>query len=68
MSFFAPSLTPTPSSAVGPPARLQLSGITKRYPAVVANNAVSLTVQPGEIHADESYLRCGAARRRQHLL
>ena len=51
MSFFAPSLTPTPSSAVGPPARLQLSGITKRYPAVVANNAVSLTVQPGEIHA-----------------
>ena len=33
------------------PPRLQLSGITKRYPAVVANNAVSLVVQPGEIHA-----------------
>ena len=32
-------------------ARLQLTHITKRYPAVVANDGVSLTVQPGEIHA-----------------
>ena len=32
-------------------ARLQLTGITKRYPAVVANSAVSLTVMPGETHA-----------------
>ena len=31
--------------------RLQLAHITKRYPAVVANNDVSLTVQPGETHA-----------------
>ena len=31
--------------------RLQLSGITKAYPGVVANSDVSLTVQPGEIHA-----------------
>ena len=31
--------------------RLQLTGITKRYPAVVANDGVSLTVQPGETHA-----------------
>ena len=31
--------------------RLQLTGITKRYPNVVANNNVSLTVLPGEIHA-----------------
>ena len=31
--------------------RLQLRGITKRYPAVVANDGVSLEVQPGEIHA-----------------
>jgi simple sugar transport system ATP-binding protein len=39
----APGATPSP--------RLQLVGITKRYPAVVANSGVSLTVQPGEIHA-----------------
>ncbi|MEY2952113.1 MAG: hypothetical protein RLZZ401_200, partial [Pseudomonadota bacterium] len=31
--------------------RLQLRGITKRYPAVVANSDVSLTVAPGEAHA-----------------
>ncbi|MFZ6645692.1 ABC transporter ATP-binding protein [Undibacterium sp. TJN25] len=33
------------------PPRLQLSGICKSYPAVVANDNVSLTVAPGEIHA-----------------
>ncbi len=32
-------------------ARLQLRGITKRYPSVVANSDVSLSVQPGETHA-----------------
>ncbi len=31
--------------------RLQLSGITKRYPGVVANSDVNLTVMPGETHA-----------------
>ena len=31
--------------------RLQLSGITKRYPGVVANSDVSLTVRAGETHA-----------------
>jgi ABC-type uncharacterized transport system ATPase subunit len=31
--------------------RLQLSRITKRYPGVVANSEVSLTVMPGETHA-----------------
>ena len=32
-------------------ARLQLSGISKSYPGVVANDAVSLSVMPGQIHA-----------------
>ena len=50
----SPPLSPQPglpgmSDAVAP--RLQLVGITKRYPAVVANSGVALTVQPGEIHA-----------------
>jgi simple sugar transport system ATP-binding protein len=31
--------------------RLALSGITKQYPAVRANDDVTLTVAPGEIHA-----------------
>ncbi|AOW12512.1 ABC transporter [Hydrogenophaga crassostreae] len=31
--------------------RLQLTKITKRYPGVIANQAVSLQVMPGEIHA-----------------
>lgn len=33
------------------PPRLELHHITKRYPGVIANDDVSLTVQPGEIHA-----------------
>jgi ABC-type uncharacterized transport system ATPase subunit len=33
------------------PPRLQLTGITKAYPGVVANSDVSLTVMPGETHA-----------------
>ena len=33
------------------PARLSLSNITKRYPGVVANRSVSLSVKPGEAHA-----------------
>jgi simple sugar transport system ATP-binding protein len=33
------------------PLRLSLSGISKQYPAVKANDGVSLQVQPGEIHA-----------------
>ncbi|MGC4078105.1 MAG: ABC transporter ATP-binding protein [Rubrivivax sp.] len=31
--------------------RLELDGITKQYPAVRANDGVSLRVKPGEIHA-----------------
>jgi len=34
-----------------PPPRLELQAITKRYPGTLANDAVSLAVQPGEIHA-----------------
>ncbi|WP_299021505.1 MULTISPECIES: ABC transporter ATP-binding protein [unclassified Tepidimonas] len=36
---------------MSPPPRLQLHHITKRYPGVVANDGVSLEVQPGSIHA-----------------
>jgi ABC-type uncharacterized transport system ATPase subunit len=31
--------------------RLQLHGITKRYPSVVANDGIDLVVEPGQIHA-----------------
>jgi general nucleoside transport system ATP-binding protein len=34
-----------------PPPRLALLGITKQYPAVRANDGVSLSVAPGQIHA-----------------
>ncbi|KKW68130.1 ABC transporter [Lampropedia cohaerens] len=33
------------------PVRLALRGITKRYPGVVANDGIDLTVRRGEIHA-----------------
>ena len=31
--------------------KLELRGITKRFPGVIANEGVNLTVEPGEIHA-----------------
>ena len=31
--------------------RLELKGVTKKYPGVLANNDVDLTIMPGEIHA-----------------
>ena len=40
----------SPVDAVRAPA-LEMRGITKRYPGVVANDAIDLDVQPGEIHA-----------------
>jgi simple sugar transport system ATP-binding protein len=33
------------------PLRLELTGITKRFPGVLANDNVSFAVRPGEIHA-----------------
>jgi simple sugar transport system ATP-binding protein len=37
--------------SIAPVPRLQLSGITKAYPGVVANSDISLAVMPGETHA-----------------
>ena len=34
-----------------PAPRLQMRGITKRYPGVLANDGIDLDVRPGEIHA-----------------
>ncbi len=41
---------PAPPATAGTP-RIELRGITKAYPAVVANKDVSLVALPGEIHA-----------------
>ena len=38
-------------SIAQPPPRLQMIGITKRYPGVIANNRINLDVKTGEIHA-----------------
>jgi simple sugar transport system ATP-binding protein len=39
------------SVAQSTPPRLQMRGITKRYPGVIANNNIDLDVKAGEIHA-----------------
>mgnify|MGYP006273232585 CR=1 FL=1 len=39
------------TAAPSAPARLELRGITKRFPGTLANDAIDLVVRPGEIHA-----------------
>jgi ABC-type uncharacterized transport system ATPase subunit len=46
----APPPAPT-AQATDAPLRLQLTGISKQYPAVKANDGVALRVKAGEIHA-----------------
>ena len=41
--------TTPPAPPIAP--ALEMRGITKRYPGVVANDAIDLRVEPGEIHA-----------------
>jgi simple sugar transport system ATP-binding protein len=40
-----------PAPSPRPPLRLELRGIRKAYPTVVANDGIDLAVAPGEIHA-----------------
>ena len=44
---------PTPPSAQSSPAAaiIELRGITKRFPGVVANRDIDLVVRAGEVHA-----------------
>ena len=44
-------MSPPPSQMPNLPLRLELSGISKQYPAVKANDQVSLKVEAGRIHA-----------------
>ena len=40
-----------PAQAAGTPPLVELQGITKTFPGVIANEAIDLAVMPGEIHA-----------------
>jgi simple sugar transport system ATP-binding protein len=44
-------MTGEPIGGSGPPPALEMRGITKRYPGVLANDHIDLEVRPGEIHA-----------------
>jgi general nucleoside transport system ATP-binding protein len=49
-----PPTTIAPPEEVPPPPSvpaLEMRGITKRYPGVIANDRIDLEVKPGEIHA-----------------
>ena len=49
-SHIDPSVIDIAAEAVSAPA-IEMRGITKRYPGVVANDTIDLIVRPGEIHA-----------------
>jgi general nucleoside transport system ATP-binding protein len=49
-SHIDPSAIDVAAEAVSAPA-IEMRGITKRYPGVVANDSINLVVRPGEIHA-----------------
>ena len=42
---------PNPVPILDPTPRLQLRNISKRYPGCLANDAIDLSIAPGEIHA-----------------
>ncbi len=46
-----PEMPPENTSDAGLPPRLELIGLSKSFPGVLANDNISLSVQPGEIHA-----------------
>ncbi|WP_184987671.1 ATP-binding cassette domain-containing protein [Sphaerisporangium rubeum] len=43
--------TPTPPDPAEPPLAVELEGITKRFPGVVANRDIRLSVRRGHVHA-----------------
>src|SRR5438094_2894592 len=48
MSSSLPASAPAPGA---PPPAVQLTGITKRFPGVVANSDINITVRRGTVHA-----------------
>lgn len=43
--------TPVPTAMMAPPLAVRLTGITKRYPGVVANSDINLSVRRASVHA-----------------
>jgi ABC-type uncharacterized transport system ATPase subunit len=43
--------TPSDVATMAPPLAVRLTGITKRYPGVVANSDINLSVRPASVHA-----------------